>query len=191
MPSATDRKAPFTQEQFEQIHKTYNRKLFFWFRKRVNADVAEELAAKSLVKLWRSDYRGDCAVSTWIYKIANSVLSDWRKSAKQRNQFLEDAMENRLVLERKYASRDDAGPICWEEGSEAADPAPNPEKQAMIEEQLAGRFNDPRLESLDAITKEILIRYFVQNDAIEEIAADLGVSPSGVYKRILRICPKT
>jgi hypothetical protein len=64
MPSATDRKAPFTQEQFEQIHKTYNRKLFFWFRKRVNADVAEELTANTLVKLWRSDYRGDCAVTT-------------------------------------------------------------------------------------------------------------------------------
>ena len=191
MPSSIDRKAPFTQEQFEQIHKTYNRKLFFWFRKRVNADVAEELTANTLVKLWRSDYRGDCAVSTWIYKIANSVLSDWRKSAKQRNQFLEDAMENRLMLERKYASQDESGPLSWEEGSEAADPAPNPEKQAMIEEQLAGRFNDPRLESLDDITKEILIRYFIENDPVEEIAADLGVSPSGVYKRILRVCPNS
>jgi RNA polymerase sigma factor (sigma-70 family) len=191
MPSATDRKAPFTQEQFEQIHKTYNRKLFFWFRKRVNADVAEELAANTLVKLWRSDYRGDCSVSTWIYKIANSVLSDWRKSAKQRNQFLENAMENRLVLERKYASQDESGPISWEEGEEAADPAPNPEKQAMIRQQLAGRFNDPRLASLNATTKVILIRYFIENDPVEEIAADLGVSPSGVYKRILRVCPKT
>jgi RNA polymerase sigma factor (sigma-70 family) len=186
MPSSTDRKAPFTQEQFERIHNTYNRRLFFWFRKRVNADVAEELAAKSLVKFWQSDYRGDCAVSTWIYKIANSVLSDWRKSAKQRNQFLQDAMENRLVLERKYASQDESGPISWEEGSEAADPAPNPETLAMIEEQLADKFRDPRLESLDATTKVILIRYFIQ--AIEEIAADLGVSPSSVYKRILRVC---
>ena len=191
MPSSTDRKAPFTPEQFEQIHKTYDRKLFFWFRKRVNSSVAEELAAESLVKLWRSDYRGDCAVSTWIYKIANSVLSDWRKSAKQRNHFLEDAMENRLVLERKYASQDESGPISWEEGSEAADPAPDPETLAMIEEQLAGKFRDPRLESLDATTKVILIRYFVQNDAIEEIAADLGVSPSSVYKRILRVCPNS
>jgi len=189
MPSATDRKASFTQEQFEQIHKTYNRKLFFWFRKRVNADVAEELAAKSLVKLWRSDYRSDCAVSTWIYKIANSVLSDWRKSAKQRNQFLEDAMENRLMLERKCASQDEF--TSWEEGTEAADPAPDPETLAMIEEQLAGKFRDPRLESLDATTKVILIRYFVQNDAIEEIAGDLGLSPSTIYKRIFRVCPNS
>jgi DNA-directed RNA polymerase specialized sigma24 family protein len=144
MPSSTDRKTSFTPEQFERIHNTYNRRLFFWFRKRVKyADVAEELAAKSLVKLWRSDYRGDCAVSTWIYKIAQSVLSDWRRSAKQRNTFLESAMENRLVLERKYAPRDDTGPVCWEEGAEAADPAPNPEKQAMIREQLAGRVQRP------------------------------------------------
>ena len=75
MPSATDRKASFTQEQFEQIHKTYNRKLFFWFRKRVNADVADELAAATLVKVWQSEYRGECAVSTWIYRIAGSILA--------------------------------------------------------------------------------------------------------------------
>jgi RNA polymerase sigma factor (sigma-70 family) len=191
MPSSTDRKALFTQEQFERIHNTYNRRLFFWFRKRVNADVAEELAAKSLVKFWQSDYRGDCAVSTWIYKIAKSVLSDWRKSAKQRNQFLEDAMENRLVLERKYASQDESAPISWEEGAEAADPTPDPETQAMIREQLAGRFTDPRLDSLDAGTKEILIRYFIENDPVEEIAGDLGLSPSTVYKIILRICPNS
>ena len=56
----------------------------------------------------------------------------------------------------------------------------------MIEEQLAGKFRDPRLESLDATTKVILIRYFVQNDAIEEIAADLGISQRTVQKHIAR-----
>jgi RNA polymerase sigma factor (sigma-70 family) len=191
MPLVNVGKAPFTEEQFEQIHNTYNRRLFFWFRKRVNADVAEELAANTLVKLWQSEYRNECALNTWVYRIAKSVLSDWRKSAKQRNEFLEDAMENRVMLERKYTCRDESGPTNWDEGVEATDPAPDPEIQLMIEEQLAGRFSDSRLESLDATTKQILIRYFVQNDPVEEIAADLGISPSGVYKRLSRICPKT
>jgi RNA polymerase sigma-70 factor (ECF subfamily) len=187
MPSTTDKTPPFTEEQFNQIHNTYNRRLLLWFRKRVPyTDVAEELTVNTLLKLWKSEYRGECAISTWIYRIADSVLADWQKSAKQRNTFLEEAMENRVALEQKCTPHDESGQI-----TEAADPAPNPEKQAMIREQLAGRFNDPRLESLDAITKEILIRYFIEDDPVGEIAADLGMSPSSVYKRILRICPKT
>jgi RNA polymerase sigma factor (sigma-70 family) len=189
MPLTTDRKAPFAHEQFERIHSTYNRRLFFWFRKRVNADVAEELAATTLVKLWQSDYRGECAISTWIYGIADSVLADWRKSAKQRNQLLEDAMENRLVLERKYASQDEF--TSWEVGSEAADPAPDPETLAVIQEQMAGRFSDPRLASLDKATKHILIRHFVEGESAEEIARGLGVTPSAIYKIISRKCPQS
>jgi DNA-directed RNA polymerase specialized sigma24 family protein len=188
MPLDTDRKtpSPFTEQEFERLHKTYNPKLFFWFRKRVNADVAEELAAATLVKSWQSDYRGECAISTWIYGIADSVLADWRKSAKQRNQFLENAMENRLALERKYTL-----PDCWEQSSEVADPAPNPEKQAMIREQLAGRFSDPRLGSLDAATKDILIRYIHYGDSAVDIAGDLGVTPDAIYKKIRRVCPNS
>jgi len=191
MPLDTDGKPPFTEQEFERIHNTYNRRLFLWFRKRVRyADVAEELTVNTLLRLWRSEYRGDCAVSTWIYRIADSVLLDWQKSAKQRNGFLEAAMDNRVMLEHKYP-QDECGPINWEESAEAEDHSPDPETQAMIREQLTGRFSDPRLESLDSTTKGILIRYFVENDPVDEIAADLGVSPSRVYKIMSRICPKS
>jgi RNA polymerase sigma factor (sigma-70 family) len=188
MPLATDRKPPFTEEQFERIHNDYNPKLLSWFRKRIkHGHIADELAADVLVRLWKSDFRGDCSLNTWIFRIAKSVLSDWRK----RNTFLEDAMDNRVMLERKYTPQDESSPISWEEGAEAEDPTPDPEMLAMIREQLAGRFSDPRLEALDATTKEILIRYFIESDPVEEIAADLNLAPSTIYKRILRVCPNS
>jgi RNA polymerase sigma factor (sigma-70 family) len=185
-------KSPFTEQEFARIHTSYNRKLFFWFRKRVkHPDVAEELAADTLVKLWASDFRGDCALSTWIYGLAGSVLTDWRRSAKRQNKFLEDAMENRVSLERKYQRNDESRPISWEEGAEAMDPAPDPEQHAIVRDQLGGHFSDFRLHSLDHETKQILLRYFVEQDSVEDIAGDLGVTPSAIYKRILRVCPKS
>jgi hypothetical protein len=48
MPLDTDGKPPFTEQAFERIHNTYNRRLFLWFRKRVRyADVAEELTVNN------------------------------------------------------------------------------------------------------------------------------------------------
>ncbi|MFY9560303.1 MAG: sigma-70 family RNA polymerase sigma factor [Terriglobales bacterium] len=192
MPQNEVSKSPFTEQEFARIHTSYDRQLFFWFRKRVkHPDVAEELAADTLMKLWESDFRGDCALSTWIYCLAKSVLTDWRRSTKRQNEFLEDAMENRVALERKYMRRDESGPITWEEGAEATDPTPNPEQQAIIRDQLVGHFSDPRLDSLDYETKQMLLRYFVEQERVEDIAADLGVTPSAIYKRILRVCPKS
>lgn len=192
MPQNAVSKAPFTEQEFACIHTFYNRQLFFWFRKRVKHDgVAEELAADTLVKLWQSDFRGECALKTWIYGIAESVFRDWRRSAKRQNKFLEDAMENRVALERKYSQRDESDPVSWEEGAELADPAPNPERHAIIHDQLSGRFDDPRLKALDDRTKQILVRYFVEEEMVEDIAADNGLSPSAIYKIILRVCPKS
>jgi RNA polymerase sigma factor (sigma-70 family) len=192
MPLIHASKAPFSEQEFSEIHASYSRKLFSWFRKRVgHSDVAEELSADTLIKLWQSEFRGGCSLKTWIYQIARSVLSDWRRSTKKRRKFLENAMENRVALERKYDRRDDSDPMSWEESIEARDHSPNPEIQALIHQQLAGKFSDPRLQDLDPTTKQILIRYFVHNDPVEEIATELGMSTSAVYKKILRICPKS
>jgi RNA polymerase sigma factor (sigma-70 family) len=192
MPHSAVSKAPFTEQEFARIHESYSRKLFFWFRKRAKyPDVAEELAADTLIKLWQSDFRGECALKTWIYCIAESVLTDWRRSVMRQNKFLRDAMENRVALERKYGQRDECDPISWEEGAEMADPAPNPEKHAIIQDQLSGRFDDPRLNSFDDRTKQILVRYFVEEEPVDDIASDYDLSPSAIYKIILRVCPKS
>lgn len=56
------------------------------YRSAQNADDANDIAQESFLKIWRSlsSFRGDCALSTWITRIAISCACDFARSKKRR-----------------------------------------------------------------------------------------------------------
>ena len=60
---------------FEEIYKTYWDKIFrLCLGYSNNHDAAKDLAQETFIKVWQAlpDFRNECSVSTWIFRIASN-----------------------------------------------------------------------------------------------------------------------
>lgn len=67
-------------ETVQELYETYERYIFrYLYGLTFNYHVAEELTQETFFQILKSfhRFRGDCHVSTWIYKIARNVYSQW------------------------------------------------------------------------------------------------------------------
>src|SRR5205814_5651480 len=75
-----------------------------------NTAEAEDLTQDAFLQLFRklATFRGDSALSTWLYRIAvNTVLMHFRKTALRQVSLDEPYSQDAKVVRREYGSRDD------------------------------------------------------------------------------------
>lgn len=128
---------------------------------------ARDCAQEAMLKAWRAlpDYRGDCSLETWLYRIAASCCLDFLRK------------KGRTAL----ASTEQ---LAQEGGFDPPDPSPQPEEElqrrderAELQKALAALPDDMRI----ALTMSA-----VEGRRYEDIAQVLGVAPGTVKSRISR-----
>ena len=93
----TARAARGDAEAFETLMTAYEKKIYcLCLRMMGNPQDGEDAAQEAMLRIWQkmSQYRGECAFSTWVYRVASSSCMDAiRKRSRQTQPSLEDMKE--------------------------------------------------------------------------------------------------
>ena len=129
-------------------------------------ETAEDCAQEAMLRIWRNlgNYRGECALESWVYRIATNCCTDWLRKKKR---------DQSVSIE----------PMT-EQGFDPADPSPGTEDQAVVrdeQEQLR-----EAIAQLPEDQREELILTQLEKIPYEEAARSLGVSEGTVKSRVNR-----
>ena len=131
-----------------------------------NRETAEDCGQEAMIRIWRNlaNYRGECALESWVYRIAANCCMDWlRKKKRDRSVSMEPMVE---------------------QGFDPADEAPGTEEQVVAKDERQ------RLREAIAILpedqREALILTQLEKVPYEEAARALGVSEGTVKSRVNR-----
>ena len=128
---------------------------------------ARDCAQETMLKAWRAlpDYRGDCSLETWLYRIAASCCLDFLRK------------KNRETAESTEQ-------LAEEGGFDPPDPSPQPEEELQRRDERAELQN--ALAALPDDMRVALTMSAVEGRRYEDIAQVLGVAPGTVKSRISR-----
>ncbi len=131
-----------------------------------NREAAEDCGQEAMIRIWRNlaNYRGECALESWVYRIAANCCMDWlRKKKRDRSVSMEPMVE---------------------QGFDPADDAPGTEEQVVAKDERQ------RLREAIALLpddqREALILTQLEKVPYEEAAQVLGVSEGTVKSRVNR-----
>ncbi len=131
-----------------------------------NREAAEDCGQEAMIRIWRNlaNYRGECALESWVYRIAANCCMDWlRKKKRDRSESIEPLREA---------------------GFDPADPKAGTEEQVLkTEEQQRLREG---IAQLPEEQQEALVLTQLEGVSYEEAAARLGVSEGTVKSRVNR-----
>lgn len=131
-----------------------------------NREASEDCGQEAMVKIWRSldQYRGDCALESWVYRIAANCCMDWlRKQKRDRSVSMEPMKE---------------------QGFDPADPSPGTEDQVIAADEH--RRLREAIAQLPEDQREALVLTQLERVSYEEVAVRLGVSEGTVKSRVNR-----
>ena len=131
-----------------------------------NREAAEDCGQETMIRIWRSleSYRGDCALESWVYRIAANCCMDWlRKKKRDKSVSMEPLQE---------------------QGFDPADPSPGTEDQVVAEDEH--RRLREAITQLPDEQREALILTQLEKIPYEEAAQMLGVSEGTVKSRVNR-----
>ncbi len=128
---------------------------------------ARDCMQEAMLKAWRAigQYRGDCALSTWLYRIAATVCLDFLRKQKRLPQ-TESADE------------------MAETGLQPVDTSPTPDA-AALQAESAGQLREA-IDSLPAEMRTALILYALEGQPYEAIAEVTNASIGTVKSRLNR-----
>ena len=156
-------------QAFEQLVTPYEQMLWrvCWHYTRHQEDAADCLQ-ESMLKAWRAikTYRGDCSLSSWLYRIAATVCLDF------------------LRKQKRLPETESADEMAEEEGFAPADDSPTPD-EAVIRRESADNIR-AAIDSLPADMRTVIILYALQGMPYEEIAASMQTSVGTVKSRLNR-----
>ena len=132
-----------------------------------HAEDARDCAQETMLKAWRAlpDYRGDCSLETWLYRIAASCCLDFLRK------------KNRETAESTEQ-------LAEEGGFDPPDPSPQPEEELQRRDERAEL--QSALAALPDDMRIALTMSAVEGRRYEDIAQVLGVAPGTVKSRISR-----
>jgi RNA polymerase sigma-70 factor (ECF subfamily) len=119
-----------------------------------------------MIRIWRNlaEYRGECALESWVYRIAANCCMDWlRKKKRDKSVSMEPLQE---------------------QGFDPADPSPGTEEQVVTEDEH--RRLREAITQLPEDQREALILTQLEKIPYEEAALALGVSEGTVKSRVNR-----
>ncbi len=136
-------------------------------------DAAEDVAQDAFIKAWRnlSSFRGDCSVSTWLFRITVNCARDHVRSALRRN----------TVSLTRIAEEDEEGEQ-WDVPVTSGDAIP--EEAALKKEQIL-RIRQA-IESLPEDQRQVIIMRDIHELSYQTIAETLGLGLGTVKSRINR-----
>ena len=98
-------------DAFTSLFHTHKAKIYsVCLRMTNNTAEAEDLTQDAFLQVFRklATFRGDSALSTWLYRIAvNTVLMHFRKKALRQISLDEPLSQDARTIRREYGSRDD------------------------------------------------------------------------------------
>lgn len=129
---------------------------------------AADCLQEAMLKAWKAikTYRGDCSLSSWLYRIAATVCLDF------------------LRKQKRLPETESADEMAEEEGFSPADDSPTPD-EAVIRRESADNIR-AAIDSLPAEMRTVIILYALQGLGYEEIAASMGTSVGTVKSRLNR-----
>ena len=156
-------------QAFEQLVTPHEQMLWrvCWHYTRPQEDAADCLQ-ESMLKAWKAikSYRGDCSLSSWLYRIAATVCLDF------------------LRKQKRLPETESADEMAEEEGFAPADDSPTPD-EAVIRRESADNIR-AAIDSLPADMRTVIILYALQGMPYEEIAASMQTSVGTVKSRLNR-----
>ena len=156
-------------QAFEQLVTPHEQMLWrvCWHYTRHQEDAADCLQ-ESMLKAWKAikSYRGDCSLSSWLYRIAATVCLDF------------------LRKQKRLPETESADEMAEEEGFAPADDSPTPD-EAVIRRESADNIR-AAIDSLPADMRTVIILYALQGMPYEEIAASMQTSVGTVKSRLNR-----
>lgn len=129
---------------------------------------AADCLQEAMLKAWRAirSYRGECSLSSWLYRIAATVCLDF------------------LRRQKRLPEIESADEMAEEEGFTPVDASPTPD-EAVIRRESADNIR-AAIDSLPGDMRTVIILYALQGLGYEEIAAALQISVGTVKSRINR-----
>ena len=131
-----------------------------------NREAAEDCGQEAMIRIWRNlaNYRGECALESWVYRIAANCCMDWlRKKKRDWSVSMEPMVE---------------------QGFDPADDAPGTEAQVVAKDERQ-RLREA-IALLPEDQREALILTQLEKVSYEEAAQALGVSGGTVKSRVNR-----
>ena len=131
-----------------------------------NREAAEDCGQEAMIRIWRNlaNYRGECALESWVYRIAANCCMDWlRKKKRDKSVSMEPLQE---------------------QGFDPADPSPGTEEQ-VVQRDERRRLREA-IAQLPDDQREALILTQLEKIPYEEAAQALGVSEGTVKSRVNR-----
>ena len=131
-----------------------------------NRETAEDCGQEAMLRIWRNlgSYRGDCALESWVYRIAANCCMDW--------------------LRKKKRDRSVSVEPMREQGFDPPDSSPGTEEQVIAADEHQRLREAIRLLPEDQ--REALIMTQLEKIPYEEAARTLGVSEGTVKSRVNR-----
>ena len=131
-----------------------------------NRESAEDCGQETMIRIWRSldSYRGDCALESWVYRIAANCCMDYLRKKKRDKSVSMEPMQ--------------------EQGFDPADPSPGTEEQVVAADEQK-RLREA-ITLLPEDQREALIMTQLEKVPYEEAARLLGVSEGTIKSRVNR-----
>ena len=131
-----------------------------------NREAAEDCGQEAMIRVWRNlaDYRGECALESWVYRIAANCCMDWLRKKKRDKSVSMEPMR--------------------EQGFDPADPSPGTEEQVVAKDERQ-RLREA-IAQLPDDQREALILTQLEKIPYEEVAQSLGISEGTVKSRVNR-----
>ena len=155
-------------QAFEQLVTPHEQMLWraCWHYTRHQEDAADCLQ-ETMLKAWRAikTYRGECSLSTWLYRIASTVCLDF------------------LRKQKRLPDTESADEMA-EDGFAPVDTSPTPD-EAIIKAESTENIR-AAIDSLPGDMRTVIILYAMQGLGYEEIAAAMQTSVGTVKSRLNR-----
>ena len=131
-----------------------------------NREAAEDCGQEAMIRIWRNlaNYRGECALESWVYRIAANCCMDWLRKKKRDKSVSMEPMR--------------------EQGFDPADPSPGTEEQVVAKDERQ-RLREA-IAQLPDDQREALILTQLEKIPYDEAAQSLGISEGTVKSRVNR-----
>jgi RNA polymerase sigma-70 factor, ECF subfamily len=163
--------------EFQSIHDTFRPKILRYLTRFVGEDEAEDLTQTVMVKVSKGlhKFRGDSALSTWIYRIATNTALD-----QLRSRAMKPASQQFSLTEKQRQSEVDSAELTipLEEQTPSIE-------AAVIRDEMT-QCIDEFTDRLPEIEKTVIVLSELEGFKNSEIAEILGVSLATVKIRLHR-----
>lgn len=158
------------QAAFSELVRIYERLVYNTVKSKVlHSEDALDVSQEVFIKIWRSlpTWRGDCRLSTWIYKIAINTSFDFLR---------------RTTLETDPLERQDES----ERPIELADPSPDSSPEENFEKNETVRSVRRAIARLPEEQREVVTLRDIDGYSYDEIAEMLSLGIGTVKSRLNR-----